>query len=405
LWKENSMSTDVHTGKGPTAAQDPDGACSDATRTGHQPAHAEPHSPAPDHHHADEKASPDHAPDHEHTPGHSHGAGGCGHDHGPGQHSHAPEVTSGNERVVFIGFLLTFGFMLAEVAGGLWSGSLALIADAGHMLTDAAALALAWAGFRFGRRKSDERRTFGYMRFEIVAGFVNAISLILLVSWIAYEAVMRLLQPGPVLAGPMLIIAVLGLVVNGGVFFMLRQGDQDHVNIKGAMVHVMGDLLGSCAAILAAIVIYFTGWTPADPILSLLLSAIVLRSAWFLLKNALNILMEGTPNGIVVSDMRAQLLAAVPGVTGVAHIHVWSITSGQPSATMEIRLAKGADPKIVVGQLKEALAKSFGIAHSTVEIDWTDEPTICVLDPQACAATPELSDAASTIQGRSAHAH
>ncbi|MHA6345692.1 cation diffusion facilitator family transporter [Roseivivax sp. CAU 1761] len=327
-----------------------------------------------------------HSQDHAHGHGHDHAHGPC-HGHGEGgHHHHAPEVSRDNEKVVLLGFVLTFGFMLAELVGGLLSGSLALIADAGHMLTDAAALALAWAGFRFGRRARDDKRTFGYMRFEILAGFVNAVTLILLVAWIAWEAVDRLINPAPVLAGPMLVIAVLGLAVNGGVFFMLMQGDRDHVNIRGAMVHVLGDLLGSVAAIAAAIAIYFTGWTPIDPILSVLLSAIVLRSAWFLLKASLNILMEGTPSNITVSDMRETLIDRVPGVVGVHHVHVWSITSGQPSATMEVQLADNTDAPGATAAVKRVLTEAFGIGHSTVEIDWEHSPGVCILDPAERAA-------------------
>ncbi|SJM33711.1 cation diffusion facilitator family transporter [Mesorhizobium delmotii] len=314
---------------------------------------------------------------HSHTHSHAHGHHhGHGHDHGHG-HSHAPEVTSQNERVVLIGFLLTFGFMFAEIVGGLLSGSLALIADAGHMLTDAAALALAWAGFRFGRRIADKKRTFGYMRFEVLAGFVNAVSLLLLVGWIAYEAVERLITPAPVLAGPMLIVAVLGLAVNSGVFYMLMRGDRDHVNIKGAMVHVLGDLLGSVAAIVAAIAIWFTGWTPIDPILSVLLSAIVLRSAWGLLRSSMHILMEGAPLGFDPGVMRDGLVEGVPGLADVRHIHVWSITSGRATATMHIALDEAADPAVTVGRLKAKLAEDYGVEHSTIEIDWTGSEVAC----------------------------
>jgi len=312
---------------------------------------------------------------HEHEPG-------CDHHHGLlGQHHHAPEVSNKNQRVVLIGFLLTFGFMIAEVVGGILSGSLALIADAGHMFTDAAALALAWAGFHFGRRQGDDKRTFGYMRFEILAGFINAITLILLVGWIIYEAIQRLITPGPVLAGPMLIIATLGLVVNIGVFWMLSQGDRDHVNIQGAMIHVLGDLLGSVAAIVAAVAIYFTGWMPIDPILSLLISIIVLRSAWLLLKSSLNILMEGSPQNVVVSEMRAALIDKVHGVTGINHVHVWSITSGKPVATLEIQIEDDGNPARIVRDLKASMAAEFGITHSTVEIDWDGNASYCPIDP------------------------
>ncbi|MGO4854123.1 cation diffusion facilitator family transporter [Phaeovulum sp. W22_SRMD_FR3] len=290
-------------------------------------------------------------------------------------------MTGQNEKLVFIGFLLTFGFMLAEAVGGVLSGSLALIADAGHMLTDAAALALAWAGFRFGRRQGDARRTFGYLRLEILAGFVNALALIILIGWITFAAVERLFDPQPVHSGPMMVIAVLGLLVNAGVLALLMRGDRGHLNIRGAMVHVMGDLLGSVAAIAAAVVIYVTGWTPIDPILSVLLSLLILRSSWLLLKNALQILMEGVPDGIALDDIRQHLRARVPGLDDVAHIHVWSITSGKPAATMEIRLTAGADPASCVAATKAALALGFGIAHSTVEIDWARTDPECPLAP------------------------
>lgn len=332
----------------------------------------------------------DQTPAHDHSDsrgrdhGHHHGQCGHGHHHhghghAHGHHGHAPEVTGRNERVVLIGFCLTFGFMVAEIVGGLLSGSLALIADAGHMLIDAAALALAWAGFHFGRRASDSKRTFGYMRFEVLAGFINAVTLFGLVAWIAYEAVERLITPSPILAGPMLAVAALGLAVNATVFFMLMQGDRKHVNIKGAMLHVLGDLLGSVAAIVAAIAIYLTGWTPIDPILSVLMSLIVLRSAWALFKNSLHILMEGTPSEIEVEELRRQLVESLPGLVNVDHVHIWSITSGKPAATMEITLDAGADPHTVSQRVKRALAEKYGIEHATLEIAWGSPSSQCSL--------------------------
>jgi cobalt-zinc-cadmium efflux system protein len=324
----------------------------------------------------------DHAA-HDHNT-HAHGSD-HGHDHSGHDHSHAPTVTASNERTVLLALVLTAGFMIAEVIGGLLSGSLALIADAGHMLTDAVALGLAWAGFYFGKRAATSSKTFGYLRLEVLAGFVNAVTLLLLVAWIAWEAVGRLLEPSPVLAGPMLVVAILGLVVNIGVFLILRRADTEHVNIQGAMLHVMGDLLGSVAAIIAAVAIYFTGWTPIDPILSVLILLLILRSAWALLKNSLHILLEGTPANIDIEDLRRHLLEKVEGVSSVDHVHVWSITSGMPSATLEAAIEPGADSRAVTRAIKRELSERFGIGHSTVEIVWGDEAA-CSLE-----ATPSGS--------------
>jgi len=315
-------------------------------------------------------AAHDHAQDHDHDDAHGHG-----HDHAG--HSHAPAVGAGNERAVLIGLMLTGGFMVAEVVGGLLSGSLALIADAGHMLTDTVALLLAWLGFRLGRRAPDARRSFGYSRLEVLAGLLNALSLFALVGWIGWEAVNRFLDPHEVLAGPMLAVAVLGLVVNLAVFRILQGADRDHVNIRGAMLHVLGDLLGSVGAILAALVIWLTGWMPIDPILSVLVSLLILRSAWALLSRTFNILMEGTPEGFDAARLEAELVAAVPGLAAVGHLHVWSLSSGQTMATLEIALADGADPAAVAARVKERLREEHGIGHATVEIDWSGQGAVC----------------------------
>ncbi len=296
------------------------------------------------------------------------------HDHAPGHdHSHTPEVGSGNERKVLVAFFITFAFMIVEVAGGLISGSLALLADAGHMLTDAAALALAWAAFRFGRRPADPRRTFGYLRFEVVAGFVNALTLFAIVVWIVYEAWRRLQQPHEVLAGPMLAVAVAGLLVNLFVLWFLTRGDSDHVNIRGAALHVLGDLLGSVGAIGAALVIHFTGWAPIDPILSVLVSLLILRSAWSLLKRSLHILLEGAPDNAAPADIEQHLREHVPGVAAVSHVHVWLITSGRALATLHVRPASDDQARSVTRAVGQALRERFGIEHATVAIDWNDD--------------------------------
>ena len=319
------------------------------------------------------------APDHVHAEDHSHAGHDHTHDHAHDHagHSHAPKVSRSNERAVLIGLCLTGGFMVAEVVGGYLSGSLALIADAGHMLTDTVALFLAWLGFRLGSRPADARRSFGYSRLEVLAGLVNALALFALVGWIAYEAVQRFFNPEDVLAGPMFAVAVLGLLVNLVVFRILSGADADHVNIKGAMLHVLGDLLGSVGAILAAIVIWLTGWMPIDPILSVLVSLLILRSAWALLTRTFNILMEGAPDGTDLKDLQADLLKAVPGLAQVGHLHVWSLSSGQAMATLEIALAQGSEPAVVTSAVKHRLAEAHGIGHATVEIDWAGHCQAC----------------------------
>lgn len=300
------------------------------------------------------------------------------HDHSH-DHSHAPAVTTHNERKVLLSFLLIFIFMIVEVIGGMMSGSLALLADAAHMLTDAASLALAYGAFRLGRRGPDAQRTYGYMRFEVLAGFVNAVTLIGIFFWISYEAWQRFQEPHTVLAGPMLWVAVIGLLVNIVVFWILTQGDKDHVNIKGALLHVLGDLLGSVGAILAAVVIYYTGWTPVDPLLSVLVALLILRSAWSLLKKSLHILLEGAPEHATPDQIKTHLRKTIPELTDVNHVHVWSITSGRTLATLHVQLVDETQARQVVRQVERELKAEFDIEHPTVAIDWHDEPHACSL--------------------------
>lgn len=307
------------------------------------------------------------------------------HDHG---HSHAPTVTGGNERKVLLSFGLIFAFMVVEVAGGILSGSLALLADAGHMLSDAVALALAYAAFRFGRLEADSKRTFGYLRFEVLAGFINAITLFAIVAWIVYEAWARFQEPTGILAGPMLAVAVTGLLVNALVLWILARGDTEHVNIQGALLHVLGDLLGSFGAVVAAIVIHYTGWTPIDPILSVFVSLLILRSAWSLLGKSIHILLEGAPEGAAPGLIESHLRSKVPGVAAVSHIHVWQITSGHPLATMHVRPEDHADARAVVRAVERELKARFGIEHATVAIDWNEEEG----DACSLSTTPVPSD-------------
>jgi cobalt-zinc-cadmium efflux system protein len=289
------------------------------------------------------------------------------HDHGHAHgHGHAIE---GVERRLAVSFAVVVVFMVVEAIGGWLSGSLALLADAGHMLTDALALLLAFAGFWFGRRPADPRRSYGYRRFEVLAAWVNGILLSGIALWIMIEGARRLLNPNTVAAGPMLVVAAVGLAVNVFTLWYLRHGETEHINMRGAIMHVIGDLLGSCAAIVAALVILATGWTPIDPLLSLIIALLILRSAADLVRGATHILLEGTPDEIDIEHMRDDVERSVPEVTGVHHVHAWSLTSGRPMLTLHVSLAEGANRDEALRAIKERLLVKFKISHSVVQVE------------------------------------
>lgn len=286
------------------------------------------------------------------------------HDHGANGHSHGVR----NQRAVGIAALLTGVFMLAEVFGGVISGSLALLADAGHMLTDFASLVLAWFAFRLARRPADWKRTYGFDRFSVLAAFVNGLSLFVIAGWICFEAYDRLNRPVEVIGGLMLWIALGGLAVNLLSFWVLSRGEGDNLNVRAAALHVAGDLLGSVAALAASLVIIFTGWMPIDPILSVLVALIILRSAWHVVREAAHILLEAAPRGFDRRKVTDAIMADVPGVVRVHHVHAWSITQERPMATLEAEVADAADVEQTRQSIKAVLQTRFGIDHSTVEI-------------------------------------
>ncbi len=294
---------------------------------------------------------------------------GSHHNHSHGHnHSQCPASGAKNRTRVGIAALLTGVFMIAEVAGGLISGSLALLADAGHMLTDFAALAMAWGAFTLARRPANWKHTFGYDRFSILVAFVNGLTLFAVAVWIVWEAFHRLQSPGDILAGPMLWVAVGGLVINLIVFKILLGADQENLNIRGAVLHVMGDLLGSLAAVIAALVIMRTGWTPIDPLLSVLVALLILRSAWYLVKDSGHILLEGAPAHIDRRAIRADLVEHIKDLVLVDHIHAWSITPERPMLTLEAFVAPEASLEAVSKAIKVRLKSEFGIAHANVDI-------------------------------------
>jgi cobalt-zinc-cadmium efflux system protein len=299
---------------------------------------------------------------HDHPHSHDHDHSGHGHSH---HHGHAA-----NERSVGWAAVLTGGFMIAEVVGGLLSGSLALLADAGHMLTDFASLALAWLGFRLTRQPADWRRTYGFDRFAVLVAFVNGIALFAIAAWIVTEAVHRLRAPVEVLGAPMLWIAAAGLGVNVLAFFILRSGDKENLNIRAAVLHVIGDLLGSVAAVVAALVILATNWTAIDPLLSIVVALIILRSAWRVVADSGHILLEGSPPGVDARALREQLRSALPFVLDVHHVHAWSISQERPMVTLHACVAVGTDSAMAVREIKQRLAQEFRITHATVEIEY-----------------------------------
>jgi cobalt-zinc-cadmium efflux system protein len=289
-------------------------------------------------------------------------------------HSHAPDQARANrhdtnERRMGIAALLTGLFMGAEVAGGIISGSLALLADAGHMLTDFASLSLAWFGFRLARRSADWRRTYGFDRFQVLIAFVNGLALFVIAAWILYEAYERLSAPQPVAGGIMVVVAILGLLVNIAAFALLHGADRQNLNVRGAAIHVLGDLLGSVAALIAGAVILLTGWTPIDPLLSVLVALIIVRSGWQVVRESGHILLEGAPSELDTRHIGPDLIASVPGVVGVHHLHVWSITQERRMVTLHACVEEDRDGDEMVKTIKQRLKERFGLDHATVEIE------------------------------------
>jgi len=285
-------------------------------------------------------------------------------------HSHSQAANRSNLNRVMIALVLTASFMLVEIVGGIISGSLALLADAGHMLTDTMALSLAAMAFHVSRRPPDGNLTYGYQRFQILAAFVNGLSLFAIVGWILFEAVRRFINPREILGETMLVIAVAGLVINLIAFAVLHTGDKDNLNIRGAALHVAGDLLGSVAAIVAAIVIIYTGWTLIDPILSVAVAVLILKSAWALVKHSSHVLLEGAPDWLDVDRMQEGIVATVPGVSGIHHVHVWGLTPQQLMLTMHVTLEEPVESQShVVRSVKSFLKTEYGVGHSTIEVE------------------------------------
>ncbi len=326
--------------------------------------------------------------DHDHGPGPARGhapagdmrhgrapEGHRGHDHGHGPgHRHAPPVKGeGARRALLAAFVLTAGFAIVEAAGGWMAGSLALLSDAGHMITDAASLALALLANAVGRRPPSSRASYGYARAEVLAAFVNAIAMLAIVVFIAVEAVRRLLDPAPVAGGIVTLIGGAGLVVNIVAAWVLSRASGDSLNARGALLHVMGDLLGSLAALVAGVVIMVTGWTPIDPILSVVVALLIVRSTWQLLQQTTGVLMEGVPRHLDF-DAIGRSLAALPGVFDVHDLHIWNMGSEQVALSAHLSIGRSDDWLPLLARARRMLAKDYGIRHATLQPTWPVQP-------------------------------
>ena len=292
-----------------------------------------------------------------------------GHDHGAHVHGVVNAANGADvRRALLLALLLTAGFAVVEAVGGWMAGSLALLADAGHMVTDVAALGLALFAHAIGRRPPSQRASYGYGRAEVLAAFVNAIVMLAVVATIAIEAVRRLLDPVPVVGGMVLGIAIAGLMINIVCAWLLSRASGS-LNARGAMIHVLGDLLGSLAAIIAGGVIVATGWMAIDPILSIVVALLILRSTLQLLKQSAGVLMEGVPAHLDYNAI-GNALARLPGVTGVHDLHVWNMTAERAALSAHIELADGsAWPQTLAGA-QRMLALEFAIEHVTLQPDW-----------------------------------
>jgi cobalt-zinc-cadmium efflux system protein len=283
-----------------------------------------------------------------------------------GHHDH--EHGAGNRRALAIVLALTAGFTVVEIIGGLLTGSLALLADAGHMLSDNLSLGLALFAAWLAQRPATPNRSFGYRRAEILAALANGVTLVAVSIWVFVEAYSRLKDPPEVLGTPMLLVAVLGLLVNAACAVILYRSGGESLNVEGAMRHVFADALGSVGAIVAAAVIILTGWRYADPLISVAIGFLILGSSWKLLKDSTNILLEATPPDLDATEV-GRKMASAEGITEVHDLHIWTITSGFPALSAHVLVGSQEDCHARRRDLEDLLAREYGISHTTLQVD------------------------------------
>ena len=298
-------------------------------------------------------------------------------------HDHTHRMTGTKLRNAF---LLTALILVVELVGGFLSNSLALLSDAGHVLTDIIALGLAWFATVQATKPANARKTFGYHRTGILAALANAITLILIVGVIAYEAIQRFQHPEPVTPWLMFIPAVVGLVVNLYVGFGLQKEGGENLNVRAAVLHVFGDVGASIAVLVSGVIIWLTGWYPADPLLSLFIAVLIARGAWKVLRETVDILMEATPKGLNVAQLVRDVVR-VPGVVDVHDLHIWSIAGGMHalSAHVQVQERPLSACDSLRGQLRKVLQERYHIAHTTLQFECAN----CVSDELYCELEPD----------------
>lgn len=291
-----------------------------------------------------------------------------GHGHG-GRHDRAVGSAAGRHRNRLAWALaLTLTYMTAEVVGGLITGSLALLADAAHMMTDAGGLLLALFAIRFAERPATPQKTYGYLRAEILSALLNAVVLLLLTIYILYEAYKRFISPPEILSGPMLAVAIVGLLVNLVSMRLLAGGSSESLNVQGAYFEVLSDMLGSLGVIMAALLVMWTGWTLADPLIGAGIGLFIVPRTWRLLSQAVHILLEGVPAEVDLNLLESAL-REIPGVTAVHELHVWTITSGLDSMSSHLVVADLSDAPRVLREARQVMKDRFGLTHVTVQLE------------------------------------
>lgn len=289
------------------------------------------------------------------------------HAHRKGDAAHAHFVEGRNPKILAWSLALTLGFAAVELVAGIWSNSLALLSDAGHMVTDATALGLALIAQMIARRPPSAHHSFGFGRAEALAAFINSLAMLAIVAWISFHAIERFLQPQAVKGETVFVVAAIGLVINIAVAKLLSQ-DKENVNTRAALINVLGDLLGSVAALVAGAVIYFTGWLRIDPILSIFVSLLILRSTVSVLRESYHLLMEGVPYGIDYAQVGIDL-GTVHGVLSVHDLHVWEMTPGQPALIGHIEIRDLQEWPAILKSIKAMLIAKYGIDHVTLQAE------------------------------------